>query len=70
MALPSLVTEEAAADVTAQVSASPDVNDFGSYDTNAENFDEPCAARHNRALRLTGPDGTYDWRNDATGFFD
>ena len=71
MAQPSLVKEEAAAGVTAPVSASPDVNhDVGSYDTEPEIFPEPWAARHNRQLWLTGPDGTYGWRNDATGFFD
>lgn len=69
MALPSLVTQEAAAVVTAPVSASPDVNhDFGSYDPNAEIFPEPWAAQQGDLVN--GPDGTFSWRNGPDGFFE
>jgi len=66
MALPSLEAQEAGAVLTG---SAPGVD--GSTDCQStEIFDEPWAARHNREIWLTGPDGTYGWRNGPDGFFD
>jgi hypothetical protein len=63
MALPSLMTKEAAAAVTAPVSAPSTVNH------DPERL-KPWIARHDREIQLPGPDGTCDWRNGSDGFFD
>lgn len=54
----------------ASVNTSARVTEHSEHLPAHEVFDSAWAARHNEEIWLTGPDGTYDWRNQSDGFFE